>query len=144
MSRSSDVASMGRDLRDALPKRAKRGGIGQAPRFNGRKSGPPTLPFRGRFSRLRSLFPRLNQSGLFPVASLPADPSPHGGEILHELPEPKFPVPANKPAQSEGAPDIAHRPALPDHPEQMAVDVEDEEDDPVVDSGPGITDGFQS
>jgi|EndMetStandDraft_4_1072995.scaffolds.fasta_scaffold87835_2 hypothetical protein len=75
----------------------------------------------------------------------PIDPSPHGGEILHQLPERKFPpardghVPA-----VDGAPDILHRPALPDHPEQMAVDIEDEEADPVVDSGPGIADGPQT
>ncbi|MBI2770224.1 MAG: hypothetical protein HYX47_11415 [Burkholderiales bacterium] len=73
----------------------------------------------------------------------PIDPSPHGGEILHELPERKFPEPKTTPVHGEGAPDIAHRPALPDHPEQMAVDIEDEEDDPVIDSGPGIADGFK-
>ena len=39
------------------------------------------------------------------------------------------------------ATDISRRPALPDHPQQMAADVEDEEKDPVVDSGPGIDDG---
>lgn len=38
-------------------------------------------------------------------------------------------------------PDIAHRPGLPEHPERMAADIEDEEADPVVDEGPGITDG---
>ena len=37
-------------------------------------------------------------------------------------------------------PDIAHRPSLPLHPEQMAADIEDEEADPVIDSGPGIAD----
>lgn len=40
-----------------------------------------------------------------------------------------------------GGPDIAHRPGLPEHPERMAADIEDEEADPVVDEGPGITDG---
>ena len=35
-------------------------------------------------------------------------------------------------------PDIAHRPDLPMHTERMAVDIEDEEADPVIDSGPGI------
>ena len=76
----------------------------------------------------------------------PIDPSPHGGEILHELPERRFPQPksghdgAVAPASAD--PDILHRPPLPDHPEQMAVDVEDEEADPVIDSGPGITDGL--
>ena len=45
------------------------------------------------------------------------------------------------PRASGGPPDIAHRPGLPEHPERMAADIEDEEDDPVVDTGPGIADG---
>lgn len=68
----------------------------------------------------------------------PIDPTPHGGEVLHE-PAKQFP-PA-KSGDDPGQADIRRRPALPDHPEQMGVDVEDEEADPVVDSGPGITDG---
>jgi hypothetical protein len=40
--------------------------------------------------------------------------------------------------RASGPPDIAHRPGLPEHPERMAADIEDEEADPVVDSGPGI------
>ena len=71
----------------------------------------------------------------------PIDPSAHGGEVLHE-PLKKFPP--SKPGDDPGQPDIGHRPALPDHPEPMAVDVEDEEADPVVDSGPGIADGVES
>lgn len=71
----------------------------------------------------------------------PIDPSPHGGEILHELPERKFPQAKTGHGAPAADPDIVHRPGLPEHPEQMAVDVEDEEDDPVVDSGPGIADG---
>ena len=43
-------------------------------------------------------------------------------------------------AAKGGPPDIAHRPGLPDHPGVMAADIEDEEADPVVDSGPGIAD----
>ena len=83
----------------------------------------------------------------------PIDPSPHGGEILHELPERPFPEPrldgadvasgrgiGEASAGSDG-PSIAQRPPVPEHPQQMAVDVEDEEADPVVDSGPGIADG---
>ena len=35
-----------------------------------------------------------------------------------------------------GKPDIRRRPALPDHPETMAADIEDEDADPVVESGP--------
>jgi len=36
---------------------------------------------------------------------------------------------------------IAERPELPEHPQIMAADIEDEEADPVVDAGPGIADG---
>ena len=82
----------------------------------------------------------------------PIDPSPHGQEILHQLPEDKFLQASNAgkdhagsdqvvTAEDAAGPDIAHRPGLPVHPEQMAADMEDEEEDPVVDSGPGIADG---
>jgi len=39
---------------------------------------------------------------------------------------------------------MTERPALPDHPERMAADIEDEEADPVTDTGPGIADGVQA
>lgn len=86
----------------------------------------------------------------------PIDPTPLGDEMVHRLPERKFPQtepgePAEpgpgfghgRPAQAEAKPqpDMAHRPALPEHPQSTAADVEDEEADPVVDSGPGIADG---
>jgi hypothetical protein len=74
----------------------------------------------------------------------PVDPSPHGGEILHENPDAKFPQPLAHEHEHVDAPDIAHRPALPDHPQQTAVDIEDEDADPVIDSGPGIADGIDS
>lgn len=84
----------------------------------------------------------------------PLDPSPLGDEMVHRLPERKFPQPkpgtdSDKPvgpgaAPPKGGPDIRDRPALPDHPQPMAADVEDEEADPVVDSGPGIGDGVRS
>ena len=81
----------------------------------------------------------------------PRDPSPLGDEMVRTLPERKFPerkFPEPKPGGNatadEAAPDIAHRPALPDRPERMAADVEDEEADPVNDSGPGIADGVHS
>lgn len=86
----------------------------------------------------------------------PDDPTPHGREILHEPPErATFPQPkpgeqshgergAARADEERGEPDIAHRPALPRHPEQTAVDVEDKEADPVTDSGPGISDGVKS
>ena len=77
----------------------------------------------------------------------PRDPTPLGDEMARTLPESKFPEP--KPGggaapTDDAAPDISHRPALPDHPERMAADVEDEEADPVVDTGPGIADGVHS
>ena len=83
----------------------------------------------------------------------PIDTTPHGGEIM-QPPERPFPAP-KAPQESHGLvrqladedadePDIGHRPALPDHPELMAVDIEDEEADPVIDSGPGIDDGLKS
>jgi hypothetical protein len=79
---------------------------------------------------------------------------------MHEPHEPPFPQPkpgeeSDEPvrgnpladeAEDESGiePDIGHRPALPDHPEQMAADIEDEEADPVIDTGPGIDDGVTS
>jgi hypothetical protein len=47
-------------------------------------------------------------------------------------------VPGGRPAQAE-KPDISKRPGLPERPQIMAADIEDEDEDPVVDSGPGIT-----
>ena len=44
-------------------------------------------------------------------------------------------------AAAGGPPDIARRPGLPEHPDLMAADIEDEDADPVIDSGPGIADG---
>ena len=76
----------------------------------------------------------------------PRDPSPLGDEMAHTMPEQKFPEPkpGGRATTDEAAPDFSHRPALPDHPERMAADVEDEEADPVVDTGPGIADGAHS
>ena len=83
----------------------------------------------------------------------PLDPTPLGDEMVHRLPERKFPQPkpgtdtgdpaSGGPASSERNPDMRDRPALPEHPQPMAADVEDEEADPVVDSGPGIDDGVK-
>lgn len=83
----------------------------------------------------------------------PKDPSPLGDEMANRMPEPKFPEPNQKdesgsassgthadvarPSHSE----IRQRPAVPEHPERTAADVEDEDADPVIDSGPGIDDG---
>ena len=84
----------------------------------------------------------------------PDDPTPHGGEIMHELPQrAKIPQPkpggeTDEPAggspRAEDEPEGARRPALPEHAEPMAVDIEDEEADPVTDRGPGIDDGVKS
>lgn len=77
----------------------------------------------------------------------PIDPTPHFGEVMQTADEPEFPKRKDGKPQPVDTPDaraIGGRPSLPDHPEQMAADIEDEEDDPVVDSGPGITDGVRS
>jgi len=64
----------------------------------------------------------------------PDDPKPNAGE-----------ADAHSPAATVGvrSADISQRPALPEHPERMAADIEDEEADPVIDTGPGIADGVQ-
>ncbi|HSH91268.1 MAG TPA: hypothetical protein VK996_14875 [Ramlibacter sp.] len=95
----------------------------------------------------------------------PVDSTPRGDEMVRRLPERKFPEPkpqgsredaemgqtpfvSEKPERSErdhgAATDISRRPALPEHPERMAADIEDEEADPVIDTGPGIADGMKS
>ncbi|MDB5752950.1 MAG: hypothetical protein JWP65_3371 [Ramlibacter sp.] len=82
---------------------------------------------------------------------MPDDPTPHGGEALHQPPD-RATIPDPKPGQASdepvrglpradrAEPNIGERPSLPDEPELMAADSEDEEADPVVDSGPGISD----
>ena len=83
----------------------------------------------------------------------PDDPTPLGDAMTHRFANQKIPDP--KPNAGEAGRDspaaipagrsdaIAQRPALPDHPERMAADIEDEEADPVIDTGPGIADGLQ-
>jgi hypothetical protein len=77
----------------------------------------------------------------------PDDPTPLGDAMTHRFAQQKIPEP--KPGVDGGAgraeapADVSRRPALPDHPERMAADIEDEEADPVVDSGPGIADGVE-
>jgi hypothetical protein len=88
---------------------------------------------------------------------VPDDTTPHGREIMHEPPErAKYPQPKQGEARDEEVPgtprsdesaderDPSRRPALPEHPQRMPVDIEDEEADPVTDSGPGIDDGVKS
>jgi hypothetical protein len=82
---------------------------------------------------------------------MPDDTSPHGGEAMHAPPD-RASIPQPKPATEGDEPaharkheddhpsprDMQDRPKLPEHPEAMAVDVEDEDADPVVESGPGV------
>jgi len=71
----------------------------------------------------------------------PIDPTPEGQEIMHEVKEKPFPPEAtvNPHLKAElDAEDISLRPDLPTGVPEMAADVEDEDEDPVVDTGPGI------
>jgi hypothetical protein len=83
----------------------------------------------------------------------PDDPTPLGDAMTHRFTNQKIPDPkpnteaaglgedASAAARREA--DISRRPGLPEHPERMAADIEDEEADPVTDSGPGIADGVK-
>jgi hypothetical protein len=72
----------------------------------------------------------------------PIDPSPHFGEVMQE-PEKQFPKPTPdvthepKPKALDDVP-VQDRPPIPSRSETMAVDIEDEDADPVVESGPGL------
>jgi hypothetical protein len=85
----------------------------------------------------------------------PKDTTPHGGEIMQPpnrtIPQPKPGEGGDEPArpnadadEAEEEPGFEDRPSLPTHPEPVAADMEDEEADPVTDSGPGIADGIKS
>lgn len=78
----------------------------------------------------------------------PDDPTPLGDAMTHRFTQQKIPEPkpddADAARDKPQATDPAERPALPDRPAPMAADVEDEEADPVVDAGPGISDGVKS
>lgn len=72
----------------------------------------------------------------------PADTTPDPRDMQRVPESQQIPQPRSSGSQgSAQGPDIARRPGLPEHPERMAADIEDEEADPVVDEGPGITDG---
>ena len=76
----------------------------------------------------------------------PDDPTPLGDAMTHRFANQKIPEPKSDTRGAHAAGrsvDISKRPALPDHPERMAADIEDEGADPVVDTGPGIADGLQ-
>lgn len=81
---------------------------------------------------------------------MPEDTTPHGGEAMHPLPD-RAKIPEPKPGQSSDepvrgqprgadtpAPEVGERPELPEHPEMMAADIEDEDADPVVESSPDV------
>ena len=79
---------------------------------------------------------------------MPTDTTPDPRDMLRGPETPEFlePKPGAGASRAKAAPGpeasaIERRPALPEHPEIMAADIEDEEEDPVVDSGPGIADG---
>lgn len=73
---------------------------------------------------------------------MPTDttPDPRDMERLPEAQRIPEPVPGRRARAPAGEPDMTHRPGLPEHPRTMAADLEDEEADPVVDTGPGIVD----
>jgi hypothetical protein len=82
---------------------------------------------------------------------MPEDTTPHGGEAFHPPPErariPE-PLPQATDTAAAGGSDTAQgldhaaaqRPPLPNATSQLAADVEDEDADPVVESGPGAGD----
>lgn len=84
----------------------------------------------------------------------PDDPTPLGDAMTHRFTQQK--IPDRKPgadpaagdagaaAQAKAKADISQRPALPEHPERMAADIEGEEADPLAGSVPGIADGMKS
>jgi hypothetical protein len=88
------------------------------------------------------------------AAMPPDDPTPLGDAMTHRFPEQQIPEPrplaegrrgsrgSNAASTDERAADVSERPPLPDHPQRMAADIEDEEADPVIDTGPVIADGM--
>lgn len=89
---------------------------------------------------------------------MPIDPTPPGAGIMTPTPEDKklpqpeeagngrpsdVPNPRDDPRDNprDAATDLRRRPELPAATEVMAADVEDEEADPVIDTGPGVADG---
>lgn len=70
---------------------------------------------------------------------MPDDPTPHGGEALHPLPD-RARIPTERRPDAQAPHEALERPPLPAHSTPLAADVEDEDADPVVDTGPGIDD----
>lgn len=83
---------------------------------------------------------------------MPEDTTPHGGEAFHSppvrarIPDPppqatETGIPGRADTAERPDPDeITQRPPLPEHLQPMAADMEDEDADPVVDTGPGLED----
>jgi hypothetical protein len=70
----------------------------------------------------------------------PTDTTPDPRDMLRAPDAPEFAQPGSK--QDQPMPPAAkQRPPLPAQPKIMPADVEDEDADPVVDTGPGIDDG---
>lgn len=78
----------------------------------------------------------------------PDDSTPLGDAMTHRFTQQKIPQPSGpdegNAERADARADIKQRPPLPEHPEPMAADIEDEEADPVIDTGPGIADGVKS
>lgn len=78
---------------------------------------------------------------------MPDDTTPHGGEAMHPPPD-RAKIPQPKPGADDKEPlrerrgereaPLSDRPPLPEDPQRLAADVEDEEADPVVESGPDV------
>ncbi|HSW16828.1 MAG TPA: hypothetical protein VLJ86_06340 [Ramlibacter sp.] len=80
----------------------------------------------------------------------PDDTTPDPRDMMRAPDEPEFLQPRPRPAGQPGrthaeaeAEDPTRRPPLPEHPKQMAVDIEDEEADPVGDDRPGVGERLQ-
>jgi hypothetical protein len=68
---------------------------------------------------------------------MPSDTTPDPRDMQRMPEEQQIPQPlAGRQSETVSQADIRNRPALPDRPVTMPADVEDEDADPVVESGP--------
>lgn len=77
----------------------------------------------------------------------PTDTTPDPRDMQRAPDEPEFRQPGARSDHSDAVqrePDMAHRPPLPDDPVRTAVDIEDEEADPVGTDQPGLAERLQS
>lgn len=70
----------------------------------------------------------------------PTDTTPDPRDMLRAPDTPEFKQEGRQ-ADTTVPPAASERPPLPTRPKMMPADIEDEEADPVVDTGPGIDDG---